>query len=197
MYHTNTLYHHPGARLPTVRLVGSHNYAELIHRYAFEAPPLLAARLLNTFRDDFFQSAKTIPVAGFPLLDACGRYSLFALADPSFSARQTLREILAHAPRGLYFPDTPVNQEQVEDTMLRLQQTDEDVCKALWVTLATVQLLRLDVMIAPEDPWWAFDWMSGCLPIVPEWKTIRDHIPEPPFQSDDDDVDFGPPSSHA
>ena len=189
-YLTASIFHHPGTLLPSVRIVGSPGYAALVNRYAFEPRLLIAARLLRTRKGDFAKAETSLSPIDWQLLDFCGRYSLFALADPGFAPQQALRSLLEEAPLPVDQPNTPESNELREDTILRIRQCTEDVCKAIWTTVATMQLLRLDLEIAPEDPWWSPDWLDACLPLVPKWDVVHEPETSPSASAAEDDIDF-------
>ena len=188
-YLTAPIFHHPGTRLPSVRIVGNPGYAALITRYAFEPRLLIAARLLHARKGDFAKAEAGLPPAAWQLLDTCGRYSIFALADPEFSPQQELQSRLEEVPAEIAPLSSAEGKALRAETILRLRQSSEDVCKAAWTTVATMQRMRRDLEIAPGDPWWTTDWLSACLPLVPGWDVV--HVPETsPSAGADDDIDF-------
>ena len=189
-YSTISHFHHATAHLPYVRVIGTHGYSEIVNRYSTEPHILIAARLVAAFWEDFDRAATALQEPSWRLLDASRRCSVFALADPEFSAQQALRFTLEDVP-------TDKSESQGahalrEDTILQLRQADDDLCKAVWVAIAAVQRLRLDRKVAPGDPWWSPQWMRECFPSLHRWDVIHGYGWAESTASADDDVDFGP-----
>ena len=189
-YSTTPLFHRTTARLPYVRVIGTHGYSEIVNRYSNEPHILIAARLVAAFWEDFDRAATELKEPSWRLLDASRRCSVFALADPEFSAQQALRFTLEDVPPGKSAAEGV--QSLRDDTILLLRQADDDVCKAIWVAIAAVQRLRLDLQVAPDDPWWSPHWLRECFPSLHHWDVIHGYGWEESTVSTGDDVDFRP-----
>jgi hypothetical protein len=190
-YLTTNLYRRFDPPLPVVRIVGLHDYFAIVARYADEPPLLIAARLVAAFPCDFGQAESAVCAPVWRYLSSTSTYSLHPMVDPGFSARDALLKNagVTALPPGAAMQGVDVDLRARTSEVLR--ETDDDVAKAIWATLAAYQLLCSTLDIEPEDPWWSPAWLSEYLPRVARWRTRREHsvrAPAPP--SEEDDVDF-------
>jgi hypothetical protein len=190
-YLTTNLYRCFDPPLPAVRFVGLHDYSAIVARYADEPQLLIAARIVAGFAGDFRQAESAVCAPIWRFLSSTSAYSLYLMVDPGFPARAALLKVAGETalPPGTVMPGISADLRTRTTEVLR--ETDDDVAKAIWATLASYQLLRSTLDIEPEDPWWSPAWLAEYLPRVPRWEIRREHTvraPAPP--GDDDDVDF-------
>lgn len=174
-HNSSQLWKLPQRQLPSVVVVGKHDYDVIVAQHHRAPKALIAAHLIAQFREDFQVAATNFSRDEWLFLVYQAAYSLHALVEPSFDPRAPLTHYAQQAcPLGLPQGLSEANHALCSKTVPTLiKALDVDVAKAAWCIVSVVKSLEASAEFLEHAQWWTIEWLRNRLPILHHWKIVR------------------------